>query len=190
MIEDLNHQLNYRNFNSDELIEVLRFLGGSYLTGTATINKIVNLFTETIPRATIKINRYLYGKITGKELAPYKDPFFVRGNFSIFKLNYFPFEYLKRQFLIFQINRKFKIIKQQDEAFEKYGMNDIKGNYIKDFARERGFAALTCYDTLRNVLKNDWVKITTHPKFEDNNTKIWYSVMMYQFLSQTNKDLN
>ena len=78
----------------------------------------------------------------------------------------------------------------QDEAFERNGMDDIEGNSIKDFARERGFAALTCYITLKNVLKNDWVKITTHPKLKDVNTKIWYSVMMYHFLAQTNKDLN
>lgn len=69
-------------------------------------------------------------------------------------------------------------------------MDDIVGPSIKDFARERGFAALTCYITLKNVLKNDWVKITTHPKFDDNNIKLWYSVMMYNFLAQTNKDLN
>lgn len=69
-------------------------------------------------------------------------------------------------------------------------MKDIQGNVIKRFARERGFAALTCYDTLKNVLKNDWVKITTHPKFKDNNAKLWYSVMMYKFLAQANKDLN
>ena len=68
-------------------------------------------------------------------------------------------------------------------------MKDIQGNMIKLFARERGFAALTCYDTLKNVVKNDWVKITTHPKFTDN-TKLWYSVMMYKFLSQANHDLN
>ena len=69
-------------------------------------------------------------------------------------------------------------------------MDDIEGNSIKDFARERGFATLSCYITLKNVLKNDWVKMTTHPKFEDNNIKLWYSVMMYNFLAQTNKDLN
>ena len=69
-------------------------------------------------------------------------------------------------------------------------MKDIEGHAIKRFARERGFAALTCYDTLKNVVKNDWVKITTHPKFKDSNAKLWYSVMMYKFLAQTNKDLN
>lgn len=69
-------------------------------------------------------------------------------------------------------------------------MDDIVGSSVKVFARERGLAALTCYDTLKNVLKNDWVKITTHPKFEHNNTKLWYSVMMYHFLRETNKDLN
>lgn len=69
-------------------------------------------------------------------------------------------------------------------------MKDFKLYEIKSFARERGLAALTCYETLRNVVNNDWVKITTHPRFDDNNIKLWYSVMMYEFMSQANKDLN
>lgn len=68
-------------------------------------------------------------------------------------------------------------------------MDDIEGYNIKHFGRSRGFAAISCYITLKNVLKNDWVKITTHPKFTDN-TKLWYSVMMFHFMNQTNKDLN
>jgi len=68
-------------------------------------------------------------------------------------------------------------------------MDDIEGYNIKHYARERGFPAISCYITLKNLVKNDWVKITTHPKFTDN-TKLWYSVMMYRFMSQTNKDLN
>lgn len=68
-------------------------------------------------------------------------------------------------------------------------MDDFKIYDIKYFAMERGFAPLTCYETLKNVVKNDWVKITTHPRF-NNNTKLWYSVMMYHFLSQSNKDMN
>lgn len=75
-------------------------------------------------------------------------------------------------------------------AFESFGMNDFKIYEIKDFAMERGLAPLTCYETLKNVVKNDWVKVTTHPRFYSNNTKLWYGVMMYHFLSQANKDLN
>lgn len=69
-------------------------------------------------------------------------------------------------------------------------MNDFKIYDIKYFAMERGLCPITCYETLKNVVKNDWVKITTHPRFYSNNTKLWYSVMMYHFLSQSNKDLN
>ena len=75
-------------------------------------------------------------------------------------------------------------------AFETFGMEDFKIYDIKYFAMERGFAPLTCYETLKNVVKNDWVKVTTHPRFHSNNRKLWYSVMMYHFLAQSNKDLN
>lgn len=55
---------------------------------------------------------------------------------------------------------------------------------------ERGLASLTCYETLKNVVKNDWGKVTTHPRFDNNNTKLWYGVMLYRFLSQSNRDLS
>lgn len=55
--------------------------GGDFITGTGIINKVVNLFTLNIPRLIYKIFRFLYGKILRKNLGPYKDPFFIRGNF-------------------------------------------------------------------------------------------------------------
>lgn len=58
----INDYLDYRNFNSDELESVLKFMGGKYYTGTAIINKIVNLFTGTIPRLCYKIYRFLVYK--------------------------------------------------------------------------------------------------------------------------------
>lgn len=68
-------------------------------------------------------------------------------------------------------------------------MDDIEGYVIREFARQRGLASLSCYITLKNVLVNDWVKVTTHPKFS-NNTKLWYSVMLYHFMKEANRDLN
>lgn len=129
-------------------------------------------------------------KITRRKLAPYTDPFFVKGDFKLLKFNYFPFEFIKRRFLLWQIYRKFKMIWYQDRAFEKYGLDDIIGSNVKEFARERGLATLSCYDTLKNVIKNDWVKFTTHPKFSNNNIKLWYSVMMYNFLKESSRDIN
>ena len=91
--------------------------GGDFVTGTETVNKIVNLFTLNIPRVTVKVCRWLFAKLTRRKLAPYEDPFFVRGNFRLFRFNYFPFEMVKRRFLLWQIYRKFKMIWYQDRAF-------------------------------------------------------------------------
>lgn len=52
----------------------------------------------------------------------------------------------------------------------------------------RGFAPLICYENLMGVVKNDWTKIATHPKLQHNNTKLWYSVMMYHFLQQAGQE--
>lgn len=169
---------------------MLEFLGGGFVTGTASLNKIVNLFTLNIPRLIIKVLRFFYSKLFRVQLKPYKDPWFVRGDFEVCKLNFFPFENIKRAFLMWQINRRFRQIWEQDRAFEQFGMDDVIGRKIKDLARERGLAALSCYETLKNVVKNDWVKFTTHPKFKNNNVKLWYSVMMYNFMKESSRDIN
>lgn len=112
IIDHLNEKLNYRNFNSDELIKVNQFIGGDFYSGTATINKIVNLITGTIPRITYKIFLYIYYKSIAKKAPPYHDPFFVKENFKILLFNYFPFEYFKRKFLLLQIKMKFNRVKK------------------------------------------------------------------------------
>jgi hypothetical protein len=86
---------------------VLQFMGIHYYTGTAIFNKVINLFTLNIPGLIYKIIRYLYSKIIGRKLEEYRDPWFIKGNFTIFKFNYFPFEYFKRMFLRYQINKHF-----------------------------------------------------------------------------------
>ena len=87
------------------------------MTGTYAINKIVNLFTMSIPRMLYKMWRWMFYKLTSKEVPEYEDPWFVKGNFAIFKFNYFPFEIIKRHFLLWQIRRKFKVLWYQDRAF-------------------------------------------------------------------------
>ena len=119
--------------------------GGEFVTGTESINKMVNLFTLNIPRLLYKVLRWSWSKITRKDLAPYQDPWCIRGNFRIARFNYFPFEGLKRKFLIWQINRKFRRLWLEDRAFEIYGLGDVVGKNIKHIARERGLAALSCY---------------------------------------------
>lgn len=89
--------------------------------------------------------------------------------------------------MLYQINKKYRDIKEQDLAFEAFGMKDFKINDIRYFAMMRGFAPLICYEHLMGVVKNDWTKIATHPKLQNNNTKLWYSVMMYHFLQQANQ---
>ena len=69
-------------------------------------------------------------------------------------------------------------------------MDDIIGSKVKHIARERGLATLSCYETLKNVVRFDWVKFTTHPKFKNNNVKLWYSVMMYNFLKESSREIN
>ena len=92
-------------------------MGGYYVTGTATLNKIVNVCTLNIPRMIIKICRWMYSKLFKVELRPYEDPWFLGSDFRILRMNYFPFENVKRAFLKYQINKHFRNIWEQDIAF-------------------------------------------------------------------------
>lgn len=91
--------------------------GGDFLSGTQVVNKIVHLFTMNIPRTIYKILRWIYYKLIRKTPPPYEDPWFVTGNFRVFRFNYYPFEFIKRRFLLYQIRRKFKMLWYQDRAF-------------------------------------------------------------------------
>jgi LETM1 and EF-hand domain-containing protein 1 len=191
MMECLDEKLNYQSFSSEELLTLLQFMGGDYFEGTTTINKSVNFFTGIVPRWFFyKPIRFAYYKLQKKTAPPYKDPWWIMENFRVFEFNYYPFEDLKRRWLLRQINNKFVATKEEDLAFDRYGMNDVKLEQMKLFARERGLATLTCYETLRNVINNDWVKVVTHPRFTSNNARLWYSVLMYSFMEKSNRDLN
>ena len=120
-------------------------MGAYYVTGTATLNKLVNVVTLGIPRMIIKVCRWMFSKLFRIELKPYQDPWFLGSNFRIFQFNYFPFEKIKRAFLRYQIHKHFRQLYEQDTAFERFGMSDIEGSKIKYFARERGLATLSCY---------------------------------------------
>jgi hypothetical protein len=108
----LDERLNYNDFTSDELITVLEFMGGDFYEGTTTINKLVNFFTGIIPRWFIyKPFRFLYYKLSGQKAPAYKDPWWIKENFDLLDFNYYPFESLKKKWLLYQINRKFTAIK-------------------------------------------------------------------------------
>ena len=63
---------------------MLEFLGGGdFVTGTFSINKILNVFTLSLPRLIIKTGRFFKEKILKKELEEYEDPWFVRGDLSL-----------------------------------------------------------------------------------------------------------
>lgn len=69
------------------------------------------------------------------------------------------------------------------------GFNDIAGRRITDFARERGITTITCYESLKSILENEWVNICLNRSMNDN-VMLWYSIMQYDFLRNTNNDMN
>jgi len=186
---EISKNLNYQDMSSDDLIQVANFLDVQYFTGTESINKIVNIFTYYLPTFTMKLCRWLwYRLIRRKEAPPFTDPFLKWKDLDFLKFNYFPFEYLKKKFLMYQINQHLHQTKLEDEACLAHGIKDLKISHMKDFSRARGITSITCYESLKGLFNREWLAVTTHPKF-DANTKIWYSVMIYHFLKDKNREL-
>ena len=102
-------------------------------------------------------------------------------------MNFWPFEYFKRKLLVFQINRHLNTLRRQDLAFFKFGMHDVMGHLITDFARERGITTISCYETLKVLVQNEWVSVAI---MSSNNSMIYYALMQYDFLKNTNSDIN
>lgn len=69
------------------------------------------------------------------------------------------------------------------------GFHDIVGHRITDFARERGITTITCYETLKAIMANEWVNVCMNRKFNDNAI-LWYAIMQYDFLRNANNDMN
>jgi hypothetical protein len=57
------------------------------------------------------------------------------------RLNYFPFEFVKRHFLLLQINIHLNNIHKQDQAIAAHGLNDLSTNDVRDLCRIRGLTA-------------------------------------------------
>ncbi|KAL4463559.1 hypothetical protein ABPG72_018814 [Tetrahymena utriculariae] len=172
-----SENLDFNKFTSEELITVCKFLGMEVITGTYIISKIANILINT-PIWLVNIGCKLFKK----------EKKFGYSKFSI-DLNFGPFEVLKRQLLLVQIKRHLKLLRLQDQAFFKMGFHDIVGHRITDFARERGITTISCYETLKAVIANEWVNVNINRKF-NNNAMIWYSIMQYDFLRNANNDMN
>ena len=69
------------------------------------------------------------------------------------------------------------------------GFHDIIGHSITNFARERGITTITCYETLKAILSNEWVNVCRDKEFNDN-AMFWYAIMQYDFLRNANNDMN
>jgi hypothetical protein len=103
---EINKNLNYRDMSSDELIHVANFLDVQYFTGTESIIKIYNIFPYYFPTFTLKLFWWIWYKLIGKkEPPPFTDSFLRFKSPSFKKFNYFPFEYFKRKFLLYQIDQ-------------------------------------------------------------------------------------
>lgn len=116
-----NEELQTSNLDSETLIEVGNFLGMNLIKGT---NIISTIFNSSI---NLPINIYnIFRKI--RKMKAYK-PKHKIFNHEI-KLNFGPFEFMKKKFLQYQINKHLNKIRNQDKAVSSFGTDNIPNTHL------------------------------------------------------------
>lgn len=137
--EFLKSNMNFESLTSDQWITVGDFLAAEYYTGTASINKLANIFTWIIPSALKKVwwffRRIIQPNYEYTEFARWKD-------LSIFKFNFFPFERIKVMFIRQQINRFVKATMEADQAARRSGLADQSRIDLVEYCLERSIPCL------------------------------------------------
>ncbi|CAD8043206.1 unnamed protein product [Paramecium primaurelia] len=171
-------KLDYRDFNSEQLVHLCKFLGMEFFRGTYTIMKLTKLFVN-LP---VYFTNLFYWITRNPERRPLNS---VLKNWN--SLLPFPLEDLKKALLLMQIKSHLRKLERQDKAFRLNGFGDNKYESIRQFARERGIPALVMqkenpeqdFEYSKKQFKRDYIDfINKEQVFE--NLKIWYAVLYYE----------
>jgi hypothetical protein len=157
--------------------EILRnssdFLMYEYVEGTFILNLLYKTIVN-LPRYTINAAMWI---ARNSYRAVWTHPFFSH----TFKMNFFPFEAIKRQFIKVQLKRQLKVMKHQNLAIILNQFGTLKEETVLDVARERGYYA-DKEEEARKWLKEEWNKISKD-HIDDELFLFWYSVILYEYHS-------
>jgi LETM1 and EF-hand domain-containing protein 1 len=171
----IDEYLNLKNMDSDTLMLFINYLNIEVITGTHLVNEIVR-YSIHMPRFLMNILLF----ITRSKKRIIWNHWIL--NYQI-KANFRPFEYLKKKFLLFQIERNIKHLKNQDSAFDQYGFDygssEINPDFMLDFGRERGFRSAEEDDLeVEEFMKKNWIPAVKVPI--SNSLYIWQTVLNFK----------
>jgi hypothetical protein len=171
--ERLMPLLSMDDMDSETLRNVSDFLMYEYVEGTFIVNLLYNT-TVNLPRQAINAAMWAARK---SYRAVWTHPFFNH----TFKLNFFPFEGIKKMLIKFQVQRRLKEMKHQNYAIILNQFGKLEEETVLDVARERGYYA-DKEEEARKWLKEEWNKITKE-HIDNERFLFWYSVILYEYYS-------
>jgi len=171
--ERLMPLLSIDDMDSETLRNVSDFLMYEYVEGTFIINLLYNTIVN-LPRQAINAAMWAARK---SYRAVWTHPFF---NYT-FRLNFFPFEGIKKMLIKFQVQRRLKEMKHQNYAIILNQFGKLEEETVLDVARERGYYA-DKEEEARKWLKDEWNKITKE-HIDNERFLFWYSVILYEYHS-------
>ena len=164
----LKDTLNLSRLDSETLKRVCEFMMIDYFDGTNIIS-IIYRYTVNTPKYLINILR----RIVNEKPYEWNYPFFTHQ----FKLNYPPFEYVKKALLLTHIRMNIKSLRGQNLSLYRNGIDKIDEIDLRDIALERGIKNKELSE-VKNRLKFEWnVGYKELKDYED--LLFWYSVINY-----------
>lgn len=169
----LQFHLDYRKFDSDNLLLLTKLFAMETITGTHVATEIVK-HTINLPRYIINLLLFI---VRSKTRLKWTHWIF---NYEV-KFNFFPLEFFKRRLLLAQIEKNIKEIRKQDLAYSLHGFDystaEINPDFLNDFARERGFRS-TDEDEIDEFPTKMWLPFVKHQI--SNNLYVWNCVLNFK----------
>lgn len=168
----LEHHLDLRQMNSDNLLLLCKLFATETITGTHLLTEILK-HTVNSPRYILNLLCFI---TRSKKRFQWTHLFF---NYQV-KLNFFPLEFFKKKLLLYQIEKNIKELRAQDSAYLAHGFDyttaEVNPDFLIDFGRERGFRCQED-DEIEEWAKGflSWVKGNM-----SNNLYIWHCVLNYK----------
>lgn len=151
------------------------FLGMNLITGTKTISVLYRGVANS-PLWILNLARRMVGK---DKIVPKKRSLLKQALNYEFKLNWGPFEILKRKLIHLQVQRQMKKLRKEDEAVTQHGTDQIPKQHLEDIANDRSFGIKSSkLDKIRQEITYQWLPISTDSTV-CNSTLLWFAVLNY-----------
>jgi len=162
--------LSANKMNSETLKNASDFLMFEYVEGTYILNTLYRTLVN-LPRYGINLAMWI---ARNNYRAVWDHPFF---NYN-FKMNFLPFEGLKKQLIKSQFEKQLKAMRAQNFAMLSGFYGKLGDGTMIDLARERGFET-NKEEEAKKWLKEEWNPIA-QAHINDEMYLFWYSVILYE----------